>query len=1055
MRFLLKDSTELNELTRFRYDVIVEVGGTNEQFADPAVIDWQQAHLTLAKLEGLLQEHSDSGLLIRAIPDARLAPDVFAMERFAETAEQTVQELRAEIAAADLPAVEPDAVYKFMQAHGWDVQLLAGTTGNFDALCRPAAGKAAYDGQQLVAARGNSWHTYANDPLRGRLARSLESFLRDQIKAGLPEYMMPSAFIFMDEFPLTASGKVDRRKLPAPEWRPQKEYVAPRTATEEKLAAIWKDVLRLERIGIHDDFFALGGHSLLATQVISRVRDQLDAEPELRMLFKHPTIAEFAALLDNAEASVTTASIPRVAHKDGAILSFAQQRLWFLDTLEGGSAAYNMVWPLRLHGKLDTDKMESAFNKLAERHESLRTTFPVKDGEAIQFVADSLRIVLPVSDLQGATEETLDARLRELAAHHFDLAKGPLFGGQVLKLGAEENILVILIHHIISDAWSMDVLYRELMAFYTAALNQQEANLPHLPVQYADFAIWQRKMLGGEEFARQLQYWKGRLSNAPAHTELPTDRPRPPVQTYTGSIISRTVPDQLTRQIRELAQRESTTLFALLETVLAVLLSRYSSQDDIVIGTPIAGRSRSELEGLVGLFLNTLALRTELHGNPSFTSLLKRNSDNIFDAYAHQDIPFEKLVDELQPVRELSHSPIFQVLFTVINPTAGSATLPGLRVEPVEYDYQTAKFDLTLLVNDLPDRLHCSFEYNTDLFDRATIERMHEHLIRLLEGIVVDAQQPIAELPMLGKDERTQLLTDWNATAVDYPADATLDSLLATQAAATPDAEALVCGDTSLSYAELNARANQLAHWLIAQGTQPDDLIGVCMERSVEMVVALLGIVKAGLAYVPFDPDYPAQRLEHMLEDAGIEVLLTQAALQSVLPQHSIPMLLLDQASAELDGQPATNPPARALPGNLAYVIFTSGSTGRPKGVMNEHRGIVNRLLWMQDAYGLTRCGSRAAEDAVQLRRLGVGVLLAAASRRHAGDGPTRRATDPAYLAELIDERAHHDAALRALDAAGVPAGARAPRPAPRSQRVICSGEALSHDAAGALLRAV
>ncbi|MEJ2140344.1 MAG: amino acid adenylation domain-containing protein, partial [Gammaproteobacteria bacterium] len=745
VRFQLKRGYAVNELTRFRYDVAIQVGGSRAILPEPEILDWRRAGLTFEELRTRISD-SDNGVLIRGMPDKRLAPDAYAMERFAEAGEMSVASLREEIKVSRLQAVEPERIYELMQELGGDVQLLAGETGTFNALCRPSAKAAAYDGLLLTAARDADWHEYTNDPLRGRLARSLEPLLREKIKADLPEYMMPSAFIIMEEFPLTPNGKIDRKKLPAPEWRPQKEYVAPRTETEEMLADIWADVLRTERVGIHDDFFALGGHSLLATQVISRVRDRLAAEPELRMLFKYPTIAEFAACLDGEISTSIQAPIAAVPHADGAVLSFGQQRLWFLDTLEGGSTAYNMVWPLRLRGKLDHDKMESAFNRLAERHESLRTTFPTQDGEAIQLIADSLQVPLPVSDFQGADQQTVDKELLRLSAHEFDLSRGPLFGGRVLRLDDDESILVILIHHIISDAWSMDILYRELMAFYTAELQQKAADLPELAVQYADYAIWQRKMLDSDEFARQLQYWKGRLRNAPARTELPTDRPRPAAQTYNGSILSRTLPEQLTQKVRELAQRQSTTLFVLLETAFALLLSRYAGQNDIVIGTPIAARNRSELEGLIGLFLNTLALRTDLSGNPSFTSLLKLNSDNIFDAYAHQDIPFEKLVDELQPVRDMSHSPIFQVLFTVINPTAGSEALPSMSVEPIEYDYQTAKFDLTLLINDVPDRLHFSFEYNTDLFARSTIERMQGHFENLLTAIVADPECYIHDL---------------------------------------------------------------------------------------------------------------------------------------------------------------------------------------------------------------------------------------------------------------------------------------------------------------------
>jgi non-ribosomal peptide synthetase component F len=776
---------------------------------------------------------------------------------------------------------------------------------------------------------------------------------------------------------------------------------------------------------------------------ISAPKGVMTPEMRERLSANKEALLELLSAADGASRPAA-ARIPQADRTQPIPLSYAQKRMWFLEEFEGGTSIYNISWAMRLRGALNTQALESAINDLVMRHESLRTTFVAQDGEPAQVIADELQLPLERAIMPGADDDALQQQLSEWSKQSFDLASGPLLKVRLVELAPDDHVLMMVMHHIVSDAWSLDVLQREFVDFYLARSKGETAQLENLPVQFADYAVWQQGHLNETEQARQLDYWKEQLVGAPTVLELPTDRQRPSEQSYRGARLRRLMPVALRDALKKLARERDATLFMVLLAAFDVLLHRYSGQDDIVVGTPIAGRQRSELEGLIGLFLNTIVMRAQLSDGGSFTELLDQVQATSMDAFAHQDLPFEKLVDELAPERDMSYSPVFQVLFMLQNaPSTGGEPLAGLQIEPVEFEYGTAKFDLTLATGETPDGLVAEIEYSTDLFDAPTIERMLEHYELLLTQIVKNPLQVIDDIDLLSTSEREQLLTDWNATAVDYPADATLASLLEQQAAATPNAEALVCGDTSLSYAELNARANGLAHWLIDQGTQPDDLVGVCMERSVEMVVALLGIVKAGLAYVPFDPDYPAQRLEHMLEDAELKVLLAQSGVQDALPAHSVPVLLLDQV--KLDGQPGDNPPARALPHHAAYVIFTSGSTGRPKGVVNEHRGIVNRLLWMQDEYQLN-----GSDRVLQKTPFSFDVsvweffwpLISGATLVVAKPGGHK---DPAYLAELINKERittlHFVPSMLQVFLADEAAGG-----CDSLHRVICSGEALSHD---------
>jgi amino acid adenylation domain-containing protein len=790
--------------------------------------------------------------------------------------------------------------------------------------------------------------------------------LRVHLKELLPDYMIPTSFVCLDALPLTPNGKVDRNALPAPDQtRPASgaEFVAPRTPVEELLAALWCQVLRVERVGIEDNFFEAGGHSLLATQLMARVSAAFRVELPLRTLFESPTVAGLAMEVEVALRSGQNSPPPpaplRADRTKPIPLSFAQERLWFLEQFAPGSSVYHIPAAVRLEGRLDTSALELALRALAQRHESLRTSFrAATGGEPAQVVAEQPDFQLLRTDLRAWPASDREPEARRLAGDEtqrpFDLARGPLWRALLLRLGDEEHVLLLTMHHIISDGWSMGVLVRELAALYASCAAGAPAPLPELPMQYADYAVWQREFLRGAELERQLAYWRKQLAGAPPVLDLPTDRPRPPAQSFRGRTQTFALSHELSAALQALSRREGVTLFMTLLAAFQTLLARYSGQEDLVVGTPIAGRQRLETEGLIGLFVNTLVLRARLSGAQSFRALLQQVREVTLGAYAHQDVPFERLVEELQPERQLNRAPLFQVLFVLQNMPAPSLELPGLRLSATPADGATAKFDLTLAMQEMGGRLVGALNYATDLFDDATAARLGTHFENLLRAVVAAPDQTLAALPLLAAGERQQLLGEWNDTRRDYALDGCVHELFEAQAARTPDADALVYEDERLTYAELDARANQLAHHLMSLGVGPEARVGVLLERSPEMVVALLGVLKAGGAYVPLDPEYPRERLVYMAEDAGLAVLLTQARLATELPPGATQVVCLDLEWAAIATQPTQAPGVSVSADNLAYVIYTSGSTGRPKGAMLQHRGVCNRLLWMQDEYHLT-----------------------------------------------------------------------------------------------------
>jgi amino acid adenylation domain-containing protein len=787
--------------------------------------------------------------------------------------------------------------------------------------------------------------------------------LRRFLKEKLPDYMIPAGFVPLGSMPLTMNGKVDRQALPEPKTsRPdlQTPFLAPATPKQERLARIWAEALGLDQVGAHDNFFDLGGHSLSAMQILSRIREEFRIEIVLRDFLENPTVVALATCLESSLApqdgreTLPLQSTPR----DGQLpLSFAQQRLWFLDQLEPGSAAYNLFSAVKLSGPLDAAALERSFNEIILRHEALRTVFQDVSGAPFQSVLAPVKINLTATDLRqhSASEQAHEIQhlMREEAHRPFDLARGPLLRATLLRTTENAYLLLLAIHHIAFDGWSRAILARELSALYAAFSRGEPLVLPPLPVQYADFARWQRKLLQGKMLDDQLAYWRKQLENLPT-LRLPADRSRPPIRSARGARQYLALPKTLSTELKRLSNRHGVTLFMTLLAAYLALLRRYSGQDDIVIGSPISGRNHSALENLIGFFLNMLVLRIDLSGNPPFRELLGRVRNVCLGAYAHQDLPFERLVEELQLERNLSYNPLFQATFTLQNSPSSALELTGLTAEDVKVDTGIVRFDLHLLLAEHDEGLQGYIDYNTDLFDAATIIRMLGHFHTLLESIVADPDATISRLSILSEEEKHQLLR-WNDTRKDYSKNTCIHQRFEAQVENTPDAVAIVSDDGRLTYRELNSRANQLAHYLRELGVGPEAVVGICMERSLEMVVAIFGVLKAGGAYVPLDPAYPKERLSFMLEDSRSLLLLTQQRLFERLPGGKAWVIFVDAGWEAVATRNQENPVSSTRPGNLAYAIYTSGSTGRPKGVMISHRAIDNHMLWMQDEFPLTK----------------------------------------------------------------------------------------------------
>ncbi len=786
--------------------------------------------------------------------------------------------------------------------------------------------------------------------------------LQSALKTRLPAYMLPALMVFIELWPQTADGELDTAALPCALTHGQavETYLAPDNDLERSLCAIWQDLIGLERVGVEDDFFLLGGHSLLATRLISQIRQQLGVELPLRTLFEQPTVRALATVLAGHADEVLLPPIETCDRGQRLALSFAQQRLWFIDQLEGGSSQYNMPMAYRLHGAFDEPAFRQAVETIIERHEVLRTCFYERSGEAYQLVSEDFSVPLRSIDLTAldaaAQQQEVQRRAAEDAQQVFDLSQDLMLRIQLLKLSAQEHVVLSNMHHIASDGWSMGILFRELSELYAAYSTGQANPLAPLAVQYVDYAQWQRDWLQGEVLAGQLAYWTNQLANIPPVHALPLDRPRPREQSFIGKTHYQVAGPALTTAIKQFCQQQDVTLFMLLQTAFAVLLSRYSNETDIVMGTPLAGRTHTDTEALIGFFVNTLPLRTRVDASASFQQVLKANRQTILDAYTHQHVPFEMLVEELKPERSLRHSPIFQILFVLQNKDQGQPRMGGLELGSVAREHSIIKFDLELGISETDDRLVIGWSYDTDLFLADTIARMAANFQVLLEGIVAQPEATIAALPVLAEAERQQLLRGWNDTTACYPKDQCVHQLFAAQAERTPSALAVYCEGRQLSYGELNEQANRVAHWLLEQGIEPGVMVGIVIERGIELIVGILGVLKAGGVYVPLDPATPAERLRYMADECELRMILSSATLAGQCAATGKPVARLDDADL-LAGYAAQNPGMEqtgVTPEDLVYVTYTSGSTGVPKGVPIYHGDFSYHCQNIRDFNALT-----------------------------------------------------------------------------------------------------
>ncbi len=889
--------------------------------------------------------------------------------------------------------------------------------------------------------------------------RELRSFLKDKI----PEYMIPAAFVFLESFPITANGKVDFNALPDPSTArsaPDNPLVSPRSPIEQGVAAIWSEILGVNEIGVEDNHFELGGNSLTVMQVAARVEKQFRVSLSLKQFFESPTIRGLsrAILVALGAASPTDYVEIGSAPRDQILpLSFAQQRLWFLEQWEPDTPVYNICRAYRLVGPVDVEAMRQSGNALVERHEVLRTCFPASEGQPRQSIADALKLAVPLIDLRDMTErERIDKGLQlvnEEGKRPFNLAEGPMLRMKLIRLMDNDHILIFTVHQIICDGWSMQVLRREFWAIYEVLTKSIAASMPVPTLQYVDFALWQRQWLRNSVLDSQISYWKNRLSERLPILNLPTDYCRPIRQSFRGSRQSIVLSQSLTQELRDLARREEVTFFILLMAAFQTLLHRYVQEDDLIVGFPIANRNWTETAGLVGPFVNTLVLRADFSGEPRFREVLPRVREACLGAYAHQDLPFEKLIEELRLTRDLSRNPLFQVMFVLQIAENSLVGVQDIVTEPLEVNTGTSKFDLTLSLVERDKKLVGFVEYSTDLFDRSTILRLVGHYQTLLEGIVSDPNRRVSELPLLGEGERQQLLVELNDTKAPYPNGECIHELFEKQVERTPDAVAVACQGQQFSYGELNARANELASFLISLGVGPETVVGICVDRSLDMVVGLLGILKAGGAYVALDPSYPKERLAFVLEDANVSVVATQerfldsGRLCAVNRQHTY--VCLDRDWPLIETYSNRNPKVALKSDGLAYVIYTSGSTGTPRSVQVSHRSVVNCLLSIGGRVGLTSHDRLLAVTTISFDIAALELYLpllwggsvVAASREEAADGNELARLIKGYSATVMQAT---PSTWRMLIEAGWKGS--------QAFKVLCGGEPMSRELAQDLL---
>jgi len=950
VEILLKRGDAENELNQYRYDVWLHVGP--RAASRPAEAWRAQGEDALAELDAHLSRQRPSRLRVE-LANARLSADLRRLTLLDDAAPAlSWRELNERAGASSAAGVEPEALWRLGERHGYRVAVTWAEDSPAHLLatfCDPdAAGPdERAHGAEFAEPLDADPRAYANDPLAAAAQHAFVRGLREHLRAILPEHMLPAATVVLPALPLTVNGKVDRARLPAPEERPDvADYAEPHTALQRSLAGIFAEVLRLDRVGLHDDFFELGGHSLLAMRVIAQLRAQLALELPLRAIFDHPTVAALEQAAQSAGAALTAPPLTPHPDRESIALSFAQERLWFLEQLGTVGAAYHVPLAFRIRGALDCGALDAALAQLLQRHEMLRTRFVLDGEEPRQKIDPAPAQPLSVEDLSALdpaqAQARVDERLEREALHRTDLERGPLFRARLLRLSEREHVLILAAHHIAADGWSHTVLLGELGALYEAHARGAEPALSPPRLQYADYAMWQRRWLQAPQLAQQLRYWTGQLADAPELIALPGDRPRPPTATFAGAVHRFELPAASARRLPGFAREHGATAFMVLLAAFQALLARWSGSSDIVVGTPTAGRTHRDTEPLIGLFINTLALRARVDTGASFAALLAQAKDTALAAFAHQDLPFEQVVAALKPHRDLSRQPIVQVIFALQNTPPTALRLAGAQTERIDCPSRSAKYDLTLNLIEADARLSAEIEYATDLFDAATIARLGDMYAALLDAAMADPTQAVSRLRLGAAPAPVR---------VAAAADATVCDLFAAQAARTPDAPALESAGARLSYAELERRAQRMARQLRRRGIGAGDLVAVVSDHGVDTFVALLATLKAGAAYLPLDAAAPAERLRHVLENARPGLILADAAALAGLPQPLPPALSFQACGEEADAHALPLPgPA---PGDLAYAIYTSGSTGAPKGVLIEHRGLRDLALAQIERFAL------------------------------------------------------------------------------------------------------
>ncbi|MGF9819232.1 amino acid adenylation domain-containing protein [Brevibacillus agri] len=778
----------------------------------------------------------------------------------------------------------------------------------------------------------------------------------------LPNFMVPSHIVFIEKIPLTSGGKINRLELP--DVTENDEYLfsrdeSPSNELEIELAEIWSEVLNKKHIGTKTNFFLVGGDSIKATQVISRIRKKFLINLTIHQFFQYPTIEEQIKYIVSQMRDENTQDIVRVSTDRRFQLSFAQQRLWFIEKLNPGQVSYNLPFAIRLEGPINAEILEKCINKIIERQELLRTVFRESDGVPFQVVLPSLEIPLLEVSFRSIAASELDNKMNEYLSEQsripFNLTSGPLIRSTLINIDDDTCVLFINMHHIISDGWSEDIFVKELFQLYESAITESIANLPNLPVQYKDFSNFQRGLHQSDVFNRHISYWKERLAGAPYILELPTDRPRPLVQTTRGSKVSEVIPRNVVESLHQLSLEEGATPYMILLTVYSVLLFRYTGKDDIIIGSPIANRNRMEIENIIGFFVNMLPIRIDLSGNPSFRQLLKRVKEVCLEAFDHQEAPFEKIVEEIKLHRDVSRNLLYQVAFTLQNTLWKTMKFAGVTASPIEIENGTSKIDIAMFVKDFGEELKVIIEYNSDLFDNESMKRLLNHYLLLLKSVLVNPEQQIELVSFISDVELRQVLVEWNQKDSKYPDDKCIHELFEEQVERTPDRVALAFEDKQLTYRELNQRANKLANYLIMKGVGPEVPVGICIDRSIDMVVGLLGILKSGGAYVPLDPRYPKDRLSFITQDTGLQLIVSNSQLAVELPKHNATIIYLDDDAKLIEAQSDENPVSKVSARNLAYIIYTSGTAGKPKGVLIEHQGLCNMSDQQIKAFGINQ----------------------------------------------------------------------------------------------------